>query len=94
MPNLRDGLTSFANKYTVADNHHKRVLLNHILEFPEAVQDPTPIRKKGQPTGSTRRDPSQFEHAEDLFIPPLRRRSGRSNTESHNARKCVLMCVE
>lgn len=94
VPNIRDGLISFVNEYTIADNHHKRVLLNHILEFPEAVQDPTPIRTRGRPTGPTRRDPSQFEHVEDLLIPTLRRRCGRCNREGHNVRTCDLIGVE
>ncbi|RKF63473.1 hypothetical protein OnM2_025114 [Erysiphe neolycopersici] len=94
VPNIGDGLISFANKYTVADNHRKKVLLNHILEVPEAMQDPTPIRTRGRPIGSTHRDLSQYEYVENLLNPPRRRPCGRCNREGHNSRTCDLMYVE
>lgn len=90
LPRFDEALAGITHQYAIANNHRKRVLLDHVLQVPDGtMHDPVMIQTRGRPTGSTRRDPSQFERVGSPLEAPLRRRCRNCNREGHNARTCI-----
>ncbi|CAJ2651610.1 unnamed protein product [Trifolium pratense] len=77
--------------------HQQQLLLRSLVNFARQdleVRNPLTAQTRGRPTGSTRRNPSAFEYAQQTqqqTIQPQRIRScGMCNTIGHNSRTCPL----
>lgn len=77
--------------------HQQQLLLRSLVNVARQdleVRNPLIVQTRGRPTGSTRRNPSAFEYAEQIQqhpIQPQRIRScGICNTVGHNSRTCPL----